>query len=115
LSLITKRAARLAVALLMVASISACAFGPRKSDAQRAEDKATADRVQAALDGDRQLYARHITVSADSGVVSLGGYVWTQPDLEEALRVAEGVQGVSKVVNDLELERGGISNSPVSR
>ncbi len=115
MSVITKRGSTLAVLLLLATSLSACAFAPRKSDAQRAEDRATADRVQAALDADRQLYAKHITVSADGGVVSLGGYVWTQPDLEEALRIAEEVQGVSKVVNDLELERGGISNSPVSR
>ena len=115
MSLIIKRGSTLSAALVAAALTCACVSGPRESDAQRAENRATADRVQAALDADQQLYAKHITVSADSGVVSLGGYVWTQPDLEEALRIAEGVQGVSKVVNDLELERGGISNSPVSR
>ncbi len=113
--LIKKRGSALSLVLLTAVVVSACASGPRKSDAQRNEDTATVDRVQAALEADQQLYSRHITVSADSGVVSLGGYVWTQPDLEEALRIAEGVQGVSRVVNDLELERGGISNSPVSR
>jgi osmotically-inducible protein OsmY len=48
-------------------------------------------------------------------VVRLSGYVWSQPDLLEAQRIAEAVQGVTRVVDDLELERGGIDNSPVSR
>jgi osmotically-inducible protein OsmY len=110
-----KRGWTLWLVLLAAAVGSACVSGPGKSDAQRAEDRAVANRVQEALNADQQLYARHITVSADGGVISLGGYVWTQPDLEEALRVAGGVQGVSKVINDLELERGGLGNSPVTR
>ena len=63
----------------------------------------------------RELYSRHINVHSNNGVVRLSGYVWTQPDLEEAKRVAESVQGVARVVDDLELERGGIDNLPVSR
>jgi osmotically-inducible protein OsmY len=69
----------------------------------------------AALSADEELYSRHINVHANNGVIRLSGYVWTQPDLEEAKRVAESVQGVARVVDDLELERGGIDNSPVSR
>ena len=100
---------------LLVCGLSACMFMSHKTPEQRQADQETADRVQAALSADRELYSRHITVRADGNVVSLQGYVWTQPELEEALRIAEGVQGVDRVVNDLELERGGISNSQVSR
>jgi osmotically-inducible protein OsmY len=83
--------------------------------AQRQADRDIADRVQAALNADSGLYAKHISIHANAGIVRLGGYVWTQPDLEEAQRIAGMVPGVTKVVNDMELERGGIDNSNVSR
>jgi len=67
------------------------------------------------LDTDKKLYARHITVRADNGVVRLTGYVWDPPDLIEAKRVAALVPGVSQVVNDLELERNGSDNSGITR
>ena len=106
----------LAVALstLLVLAMAGCASGPARTDAERQLDKEIADRVQVALNGDKELYARHITVSANRGVVILGGYVWSQPDLEEAQRIAESVPGVSKIVNEMELERN-FQNSPVAR
>jgi hyperosmotically inducible periplasmic protein len=90
-------------------------MGPPKTDAQRQEDKETAERVQSALDQDSILYAKHIIVRADNGIVRLSGFVWDPPDLDEAARIAEGVPGVSKVVNDLELQRNGIDDSSVVR
>jgi osmotically-inducible protein OsmY len=54
-------------------------------------------------------------VQADNGVVHLGGYVWNDFDQYEAERTAESVAGVSKVVDEMELERNGIDNSNVSR
>jgi osmotically-inducible protein OsmY len=90
-------------------------MGPRKSDAQLQADKDTVDRVQGALTADTMLYSRHITVRADDGVVSLGGYVWTQPELEDAVRVAQSVPGVIKVVDRMEIDRGAVSDSAVTR
>ncbi|HLZ99621.1 MAG TPA: BON domain-containing protein [Steroidobacteraceae bacterium] len=104
-----------ALAAVVVCGAVACATGPRKTEAERQADAETASRVQLALNDDRQLYARHITVRADDGVVDLSGYVWTQPELEEAIRVAGLVPGVTRVVDRIEVDRGGISNSPVSR
>ena len=104
----------LAIAMLC-AAIVACATGPRKSDAQQRADSETADRVQLALNTDKELFARHITIRADNGVVVLGGYVWTQPELLEAIRIAEQVPGVAKVVDRIEIDRGGISDSAVTR
>jgi osmotically-inducible protein OsmY len=90
-------------------------MGPRKSDAERAADTDTAGRVQAALAADRVLYARHITVRADGGVVTLGGYAWTPEELLQAQQDAEQVAGVTKVVNSIEVDRGAISDSQTTR
>ena len=113
LSPVMKRALCAGFAVALLCGVTACATG--KTDAQRQTDRETAARVQAALNADKQLYANHITVRADNGVVHLSGYVWDPPDMTEAKMVAELVDGVSEVVNDLELQRNGIDDSGVSR
>lgn len=108
-------------AVLRALSIAALLFGtaactlPHKSDAQRQTDNEMANRVEQALASDKELFSRHIIVRADDGVVRLTGFVWDPPDIVEAERIASAVEGVSKVVNSLELQRNGMDNSPVSR
>ena len=103
------------VAVALLCGVAACASGPRKTDAQRQADKETAERVEAALSSDRGLYAKHIFVRADNGVVRLTGYVWDASDFQTAVLIAEGVEGVTGVVNNLELNRNGNDNGPVAR
>jgi osmotically-inducible protein OsmY len=74
-----------------------------------------AERVEAALGADKALFAKHITAHADNGVVRLTGYVWEASDFQEAVSIAEAVPGVTRVVNDLELNRNGNDNGPVAR
>jgi osmotically-inducible protein OsmY len=100
-------------AAVVLGSVLGCAT-PR-TDAQKQADKELADRVDSALQADKLLYAKHITVHVDRGVAELSGYVWEAPDLTEAERVASGVDGVTSVLNDLELQRNGLGDSPVSR
>jgi len=101
------------LAAVLVCGTLAC-VGPRKTAEQREADHDMADRVQAALNADKVLYARHINVRADDGVITLGGYVWTPPELEEAIEVAQTVPGVSKVVDRMEVDRGDVQDSNVS-
>jgi len=115
MSRVIRSAARALTVLAAVCVIAACVSGPPKSEAQKQADQALADRVQAALTSDKELYGRLITVRADNGVVYLTGYVWDPPDLSTARIIAEGVEGVTGVVNNLELQRNGIDQSPVSR
>ncbi len=112
---IINRSLQMALAASVVCIVAACAVGPRKSTAELAADKDMVDRVQGALNADTLLYARHIIVRADNGVVDLGGYVWTQPELEDAVRVAQSVPGVIKVVDRMEIDRGAVSDSSVTR
>jgi len=109
------RAACTFLAAALLVSLTGCVMTGPRTDAQKQADKETADRVDHALQSDRLLYAKHITVHVNHGVAELSGYVWEAPDLTEAERVAGGVEGVSSVVNDLELQRNGLGDSPVSR
>ena len=115
LSAIIKRISRTAFLAVCVCAAVACSSGPVKSEAEKQADKATADRVELALNADKELYARHIIVHADNGVVRLSGFVWDPPDVVKAERIATAVQGVSHVVNTLELQRNGVDDSAVTR
>jgi osmotically-inducible protein OsmY len=103
------------IAVAALCAVAACASGPPKTDAQRQADKETAARVEAALSADKGLYGKHIFVQADNGVVRLSGFVWDASDFQTAVIIAEGVQGVTGVVNNLELNRNGNDNGPVAR
>lgn len=109
------RAGCAALALVLLGGMLGCEHTPPQSDAQKQADRETAERVDSALQADKLLYAKHISVHVYDGVARLTGYVWESPDLLEAERIAESVAGVSRVVNDLELQRNGLGDSPVSR
>lgn len=115
MSPVMNRMACAGVAAAVLCSVLGCATGPPKTEAQRQADRETAERVQTALESDKLLYAKHISVRADNGVVRLSGFVWDPPDLDEARSDAELVPGVVRVVNDLELQLNGIDNSDISR
>lgn len=109
------RAGHAALAVALLGSLLGCVLTPHRTEAQKQADKEIADRVDNALQADRLLYAKHISVHVDNGVARLSGYVWESPDLIEAQRIAGNIEGVTGVVNDLELQRNGLGDSPVSR
>ncbi len=95
--------------------VGAVACATVKSPEQEAQDRATVAAVQSALRADSHIYSDHITIRADKGVVHLSGYVWNDYDMYQAQQDALSVEGVTRVVNDMELELEGVGNSPVSR
>ncbi len=115
MSRVIKRVPCAGVTVVVLCSVAACASGPPKSEAQAQADQVMAERVEAALNADRSLFAKHIVAHADNGVVRLTGYVWEPTDFQEAVYVAQGIPGVTKVVNDLELNRNGDENGAVTR
>ncbi len=110
----TTRIGHLALAAVVGCGTVACAT-THKTEAERAADTATVEHVQAALSADRTLFSRHITIRADNGVVTLGGYVWTPEELQMAREDAEAVPGVAKVVNRMEVDRGAVQDSATTR
>ncbi len=94
------------VAIAMAVVAAHCAGTPR-SAAERDADHQLAAQVERALSQDPRIYARHIEVDSERGVVHLSGYVWSAEELYEARRVAAQVAGVHTVVDELELMVGG--------
>lgn len=99
------------VALIVAASCVACSTQPLRSEAERAADENVAAQVETALQADPSLYARHIDVTVDRGVVHLGGFVWSAEELRLARYDAASVAGVKTVSPEMELIRGGITGT----
>lgn len=114
MSRVIKRVPYAGVVVAVLCGVAACASLTPRTEEQVAADKAMAERVEAALNSDKALFAKHITAHADNGVVRLTGFVWDSSDFQEAVETAQGVPGVTKVVNDLELNRNGNDANPVS-
>ena len=82
----------------------ACATTDRRSAEQQAADQAVAAQVQAALQADQKIYARHIDVDANDGVAWLTGWVLSADEEEEAVQTSAAVPGVRRVVDGLEVK-----------
>jgi osmotically-inducible protein OsmY len=79
--------------------------GAQTTPRQSPSDRDLAQRIYAKLNSDQVDYYKHVTVLADNGVVTLGGSVGTTEALNKAKKIASGVPGVTKVVDQMALER----------
>ena len=104
------RAALAAGGSIVLLAVCGCATTNRSPE-ERAADVAVAAKVEAALDSDSRIYARHVDVNVDRGVVYLGGYIWSDSELRFAKADAAAVPGVLSVANEIQLMRGGISGT----
>lgn len=97
---------------LMVLWVVLAAFGPSGfASAARAAihpaDEQLRARVQAALGSDPYFYDEHVTVSVQNGDIHLRGFVSSDWDLLDAIRIARKAAGQHRVVDNLSIEVGG--------
>jgi osmotically-inducible protein OsmY len=93
--------------LCLALGSSACASNSTQSASDRPADQRLAAAVAEALLADAMVYAAHIDVRTEDGIVHLGGVVLEPADLPEATRTAARVPGVRAVVDEMELVNGG--------
>jgi hyperosmotically inducible periplasmic protein len=110
--ILQKRTAIAALALAVTLSTPAMAQsesnaggGVQSASKQSPADNRIARQVYDNLSADKVDYYKHVTVSADHGVVTLGGSVATTEALNKAKKIASGVPGVTKVIDQMTLER----------
>jgi hypothetical protein len=70
-------------------------------------DEELRERVRAALHADPYFYDQHVTVSIEKGAVVLRGFVFSDWDLREAIRIADHAAGGRRVIDDLSIKQGG--------
>jgi hypothetical protein len=68
---------------------------------------ALAERVRSALDAAPYIYDRHVDVSVQNGNVVLTGFVFSDWDLFDTLRVARQAAKPHRVIDGLHIEVGG--------
>lgn len=98
------------VAALVLASIltTACAAsGTQRSAGQFVDDQTITARVKAALVEDETTKARQIDVNVNRGVVELAGNVDTQAAKGRAAQIAQSIEGVTDVRNNLLVDSSG--------
>lgn len=99
------RGARSALFTLALAASLACAAdGTQRSTGVYVDDKVVSAKVKAALIDDPTTKAYQIDVSTYEGVVQLSGFVDDSKSISTAEQVAESVEGVKEVRNDLRLK-----------
>jgi hypothetical protein len=64
-------------------------------------------RVEAALHVDPYFYDAHVKVSVKDGAVVLSGFVFSDWDMRDAIRIAQKAAGDRRVVNNLSIKAGG--------
>jgi osmotically-inducible protein OsmY len=70
-------------------------------------DAAVAERVRSALHRDPFFLDTHVDVSARNGVVTLSGFVFSDWDLMDAIRIANVAARPNRVIDNLQIEIGG--------
>ena len=106
-----KHIARWVLILTMGAAAAACSSNGERGEMESAgsnagrvvDDSVITGKVKAALVADPTTKAHQISVETFKGVVQLSGFVDSSEARSRASQVAEAVEGVKDVKNDLEL------------
>jgi osmotically-inducible protein OsmY len=90
------------VALMLIASFTACASSPEQSSTgEFVDDSVITTKVKTLLANDDFLKSFKISVETRKGIVQLSGFVNSQDAASKAGQIAKGVGGVKAVKNDL--------------
>lgn len=86
-------------------SVLGCAGSPtQESTGEYVTDSWITTKVKAALVEDRQVKATEVNVETFKGTVQLSGFVSSDAAMQQAVRVASGIKGVTSVRNDMRVK-----------
>ena len=86
---------------LIVAFLGCAATQKHESTGQYVDDSVITTKVKAAIFDEPTLKSLQINVKTYQGVVQLSGFVDSDLNVKKAGEIAEGVEGVKSVKNDL--------------
>jgi osmotically-inducible protein OsmY len=90
---------------LLLMSFLGCASTPKQEGTgEYVDNSVITAKVKAAILNDPTLQVTEINVETYKGVVQLSGFVSSQADMDKAVALARGVQGVKSVKNDMRLK-----------
>jgi len=98
---------RLSAVGLAALALLACSGVGAYEERATAADRQLKDRDDNALSSDPYFYGAHVIVSVENGSVVLRGFVFSDWDLRDAIRIATRAAGGRRVVDDLSIEVAG--------
>ena len=95
--------------VLILTIVFASAWGcgstaTREGSGEYVDDSVITAKVKSAIFSDSTLKVNEINVETFKGVVQLSGFVRSQADIDQAIKVARGVAGVKSVKNDMRIK-----------
>ncbi|MDE2343306.1 MAG: BON domain-containing protein [Betaproteobacteria bacterium] len=99
----------LILSLLLACSVClvSCGTPPVRTPAEIEANNHLEAAVRAELNKAPYIYTSHINIKADGGVVTLSDMVTDEYEMNETLRITRKVPGVTKVINELIIDRDG--------
>jgi osmotically-inducible protein OsmY len=101
---LAKTFAALFAAAVLLTSAGCASTRTHEGTGQYIDDSAITAKVKAAILGEPGLKVAEINVETFKGVVQLSGFVSSQDDIEKAIKLARGVNGVKAVKNSMQLK-----------
>jgi osmotically-inducible protein OsmY len=93
------------IAALMLTTVVGCAStATHESTGQYVDDTVITTAVKAAILNEPTLKVSEINVETYKGAVQLSGFVRSEDNIQTAMNVARGVNGVKTVKNDMRLK-----------
>lgn len=93
------------VAAMLLATTFGCASTYKQaSTGEYIDDSVITGKVKAAVFEDPALKSAEVNVETFKGVVQLSGFVSSQADINKAVSLARGVNGVTEVKNDMQVK-----------
>lgn len=91
-------------ALVLTALVGCAGTQSKESTGQYIDDTAITAKVKTAIFNEPTLKSAEINVETFKGQVQLSGFVASRADISQAVALAQGVNGVTAVKNDMQLK-----------
>lgn len=99
-----KRVSACFLTVLVVLFLGCASTPTREGTGEYLDDTVITTKVKAAIFNEPSLKVSEINIETFKGVVQLSGFVNSQADINKAVAVARGVQGVRSVKNDMRVK-----------
>ena len=96
---------KLVVAMLTILSLAGCQAMTGKTAGQNVDDATLTSSVKTKLAADKLSSLTRVDVDTNNGIVSLNGVVESSDQKARAQELASQVNGVNKVINNLQVQK----------
>ena len=98
-----KRLCAFFLALAFVSVLGCAGSAKQESTGEYFSDSWITTKVKTALVNDSQVKSTEVNVETFKGAVQLSGFVSSDASMRQAVKLAQGVQGVTSVKNDMRI------------